>query len=389
MRVLFFNYEYPPLGGGAGNASFYLLREYAKIPNLKIDFITSSIDEHYYQEKVGENIFIHRLPIGKNKQNIHFQSQADLLRYTKAAYKFAKVLIKENKYDLTHSFFTVPCGYISLKLKQKFKLPYIVSLRGSDVPYYSERFTFIYKLLMPLIKRIWKNAEFVIANSEGLKKLALRSDPGREIGIIYNGIDIAEFRPQPELKDPKKFQIICVSRVTPRKGIRFLVQAFKNIAEKFPQAQLLVIGDGNEKQSLMDLARALELGEKAVFLGLVSHEKLSQYYAKASIFVLPSLNEGMSNTMLEAIASGLPIIATDTGGTKELVKEGMNGFIVPMQDNYAITQKIEKLIENPHMAEQFGIESRRRAEELSWKNVAKQYADLYQEVNNIEKMRRG
>ena len=97
MRILFFNYEYPPLGGGAGVATSYILKEFTKIPDLEVDLVTSSVSEHYQLEKIGENIKIHRLPIGKNKNNLHFQSQKDLLIYSWKAYFYARKLIKDRK----------------------------------------------------------------------------------------------------------------------------------------------------------------------------------------------------------------------------------------------------------------------------------------------------
>ncbi|KKP69849.1 MAG: Glycosyltransferase, partial [Candidatus Moranbacteria bacterium GW2011_GWE2_35_164] len=111
---LFFNYEYPPLGGGAANATFCILREFSKITDLEVDLITSSINEKYSVEKIGGNITIYKVPIGKNSNNLHFQSQKDLIVYAWRALILANKLIKKNKYDLTHSFFTVPCGAISL-----------------------------------------------------------------------------------------------------------------------------------------------------------------------------------------------------------------------------------------------------------------------------------
>ena len=126
MRVLFFNYEYPPLGGGAANATFYILQEYAKLPGLKVDLVTSSIDSEYHLERIGDNIVVHRLPIGKNKTNLHFQSQKELIVYSWKAYFFAWKLIRKNKYALTHSFFSVPCGFLSTVIKMQFGLPYII-----------------------------------------------------------------------------------------------------------------------------------------------------------------------------------------------------------------------------------------------------------------------
>jgi L-malate glycosyltransferase len=389
MRILFFNYEFPPLGGGAGNASYYLLKEYAKNPELKVDFVTSSIDEKQHLLKMGDNISIYRLPIGKNPENIHYQSKGELLRYVWKTYKFSKELMDDNKYDLTHSFFTVPCGILSWLLKRKYNLPYIISLRGSDVPGYSERFAALYKFITPVIKRIWKDAYFVIANSQGLAELALKSKTEKEIGVIPNGIDIHDFSPDYSKKDPNNFTIVCVSRITPRKGIRVLIQAFKIVAGRYENVRLLIVGDGNEKSSLEQLVMGLGLKDKVTFTGPIAHEKVLPYYQKANIFALPSLNEGMSNTMLEALACGLPIITTDTGGTKELVTDNKNGFIVKMKNSYDLAEKIEKFLLDKGLDEKMGKESRTRAEELSWENVAKGYEDLYKKTAGLRKIKEG
>ncbi len=386
MKILFFNYEFPPLGGGAGNASYYLLREYSKNPNLQVDFVTASIDDKYHILKMGENITIHRLPIGKNSSNIHFQTRSEIIKYTWKAFWFSRTLIKKEKYDLTHSFFSVPCGFISMLLKIEYKIPYLVSLRGSDVPGYSERFTALYKMITPLILRIWEKADFVIANSQGLRALALTSGPKKEIGVIYNGIDTEEFFPAPEKKNPEHFTIICVSRVTPRKGVRFLVQATKILTSRYHNVRLLVVGDGNERTSLEQLARGIEIQDKVDFVGAISHEDVAPYYHKANVFVLPSLNEGMSNTILEALASGLPIVATDTGGTKELVNDGVNGLIVKMRNPDDIAAKIEKIILDHDLELSMNLASRALAEKLSWSNVANAYTKTYTEISNLRKM---
>ncbi len=386
MRVLFFNYEYPPLGGGAGNASKYILEQYAKMPDVEVDFVTSSIDEKYSVETIGDNIKIHRLPIGKNANNLHYQTKGDLIRYTRAAWKFSLKLTKENRFDLTHSFFSVPCGTLSYGLKLRRKLPYIVSLRGADVPGYSERFKGLYAILTPIIKTIWKNAAFVISNSKGLKELALQSKPGKEIGVIPNGVNTDIFFPAEEEQIKEKFEIICVSRITPRKGIRFLIKALERFIINHPYVHLTIIGDGNERESLENLVRGLGLSHSVTFRGLIPHEQLPEEYRKADVFVLPSLNEGMSNTMLEAVASGLPIIATQTGGSDELVRNGVNGLIVKMQDSNDLTDKLSMLIEQEQLRKNMGRLSRELALTLSWESVAKQYVELYQEVINLKKM---
>lgn len=387
MKILFFNYEFPPLGGGAGNASYYILNEYANNPDLQVDFVTASIDEKYHLLKIGENISIHRLPIGKNAKNIHYQTKRELIVYTWKAFWFARKLAKKNKYDLTHSFFTVPCGFISMLLKLEFGLPYIVSLRGSDVPYYSERFSVLYKFITPLIRLIWNKSQYVIANSNGLKELAQRSRSNKDIGVIYNGIDIQEFYPRPELQDENELRAICGTRVTPRKGIRLLIQAVDVLRKRYPQVRIIIVGEGDEKKSLQDLVRSLNMENVVTFLGFVPREKAAEIYGQGDIYVSPSFNEGMANFMLECMALGMPIVATDVGGTKELLRENENGFIIKVGDYGDIVEKLKKFLLNRDLLEKMGTKSRQLAETMSWKNVAEKYAAMYEEICNLKKIR--
>jgi glycosyltransferase involved in cell wall biosynthesis len=127
--------------------------------------------------------------VGKNEATLHHQSQKELLTYSFKAYKKAEDLLQKNHYDVIHAFFGIPCGVLAWRLGKKYQVPYIISLRGADVPGYSERFSFIYAFLTPLIKKVWKEAYKVVSNSQGLKELALQSAPKQEISIIPNGVD--------------------------------------------------------------------------------------------------------------------------------------------------------------------------------------------------------
>jgi len=378
-RVLFFNYEYPPLGGGAGNATYYILREFSKISELKVDLVTSSTGG-YKEEKIGNNITIYYLPIGKNKLNLHFQSQKDLLIYTWKAFFFSKKLIKKNKYDLTHSFFTVPCGALSWFLCRWKKIPYIVSLRGSDVPGYSERFRIIYKIITPFVRSIWRNSKSVIANSSSFRDLALKIDPRIKIKVITNGVAVDEFNPkdfEEKKEESKEFKVLCGTRITSRKGFRFLVRAIKKLKDKKYKIILQIIGEGNEQKELESLVKKLGLENEVEFTGVLERAEIVRYFASARIFVSTSLNEGMSNAMLEALASGLPIVATDTGGTAEMVRDGLNGFVTKIKDADDTADKIESIILNEKIERRMAKESRILAESLSWKNVARSYWKEY------------
>lgn len=383
MRVLFFNYEYPPLGGGAGNATSWIMREFSKMPYVEVDLITSSIDNRYHLDTLGENIFIHRLPIGKDGRVLNYQSHKDLLVYSWKAYRFSLSLLKKKQYDLSHSFFSVPCGFLSYRLKKHFGLPYIVSLRGSDVPGYSERFLFLYKILTPLIVRIWKHAEAVVANSGVLKKLALQSNERQKVDIIYNGVNTERFFPLDDAsrKNREVFTWLCASRLSRRKGFRYAIDAFAKLYPRYPEMRLIIAGgEGEAEAELKEQARSLGLDQAVTFTGYIPNEQFYQYYQAADVFVFPSFNEGMSNNMLEAMACGLPVIMTPTGGAEELVHEGENGYIIRMADSEDIAEKVERLIVNRDLALRMGQSSRKAAEKMSWAHVAREYVEIYSRI---------
>lgn len=142
INILFLNYEYPPLGGGAGNATWYLLKEYEKMPDLQVTLVTSSTGS-FRMERPSDNVTIYYLDIGK-RGSLHYQSSKDLLKYSWKAWLFCRRYLKGNHIDLIHAFFGIPCGLIALLLGK----PYIVSLRGSDVPFYNNRFHWLDKLIV-------------------------------------------------------------------------------------------------------------------------------------------------------------------------------------------------------------------------------------------------
>lgn len=367
MRILMLNYEFPPLGGGAGNATYYLLGEFAKMPELEIDLVTSSVKE-YKVEKLADNVSVHYLDINKDNQ-LHYQSARDLFYYTVKAYFYSRKLKKNNKYNICHAFFGIPCGLIAMFLR----IPYIVSLRGSDVPFYNKRFYWPDKLIFQHLSRlIWKRAAAVVANSEGLKQLALKTSPGLSIDVIYNGVDTEQFCPLEKKVPEDKIKLISTGRLIDRKGYRYLIEALKDNN----QVELTLIGDGNLAEELKKLA--IKNNVHVNFTGMVKHEDLPQHLQAADIFVLPSLNEGMSNSVLEAMACGLPVIVTDTGGSKELVRD--NGYIVKKTDSTALQRVINNLLNDEKALNDMAINSRVRAKKMDWSKVANCYYETYSKL---------
>lgn len=383
MKVLFLNYEYPPLGGGAANATAYLLAEFAKFPDMEVHLVTSAVGKHLEQTELGPGIFVYRLPIGKNPENLHKQSMGDMLAYSWRSFLFTCRLIRrqETPFDVTLAFFGVPCGFLALLFQVLFGLPYVVALRGSDVPGYNLKYTTLYVFLRPIIRFIWNQAARVVANSDGLRDLARETSMKQVFDIIPNGVDTERFFPAAE-KRPRDEYIITpgASRITERKGLKYLVEAVAILLPRYPQLRLKILGDGNGRAELEKLVRAKALETVVTFIGRVPREATREYYQESSIFVLPSLNEGMSNALLEALASGLPVVTTDTGGTKELVREGGNGIIIPFRSSEKIAEAIEFFLLHPEQQAVFGQESRQRAVAQGWNRVAGQFRDMLLEA---------
>jgi len=373
MKLLMLNYEFPPLGGGAGNATYYLLKGFAQRTDLSITLITSSSGQ-YRQENFSDNIKIHYLNINK-QGNPHYQSLKDLIKFSLIARKFTKTLIEKEKFDLVHAFFGLPCGYLAEKLH----LPYLVSLRGSDVPGYSRRFYWLEILFFRRWNvRIWRKAKKVVANSENLKQLAQITAPNQSIDVIPNGIDTNEFFPV-AAKD-SIFTVLSTSRLIERKGIICLLRGFIDFHQTSPKSRLLIVGDGPLKDQLASMIKNNNLQNSVQLLGNITHDKIQQYYQQADVFVLPSLNEGMSNSLLEAMASGLAIIATDTGGVRELLEQ--DALLIEKNSSSSVANAIAKLYSQPELLTKKKINSRRRAENYSWSKVAEKYYDLYCSIYN-------
>jgi glycosyltransferase involved in cell wall biosynthesis len=370
MKVLILNYEYPPLGGGAANATAYILNEYANYTDSEFHLITSSTNG-FKTERHSKNIVIHYLNIGKSA-NLHYQSWGELIKYSVKAYRYAQKLKKSFDYELVHAFFGIPCGFLAMFLGK----PFIVSLRGSDVPFYNKRFLWADKLVFQwLSKIIWKKAAAVVANSSGLQNLALQTSPATKISVIHNGVNTQEFYSINKPFDNRLIHLISTGRLIERKGFPFLIEALHELHG----FQLTLLGDGNQRHELEQLAHFYNI--EVTFAGTLSHEKIAEYLQKADIFVLPSLNEGMSNSILEAMACGLPIIATDTGGSMELLQG--NGVIIEKQSSKAIKEALINYQQNPLQIKIQGQKSREIALKMDWKNIAESYYKLYINILQI------
>jgi len=373
MRVLLLTPEYPPIGGGASNACFYLVRELRGL-GVRVDVLTSSMGRELQRESEPGGELI-RLPV--NKKALQYWTYAETMRYFWGAHRF--VSSSRQEYDIHHAFFTVPSGLLAFFRRKR--TPYITSIRGSDVPGFNQRFTAAHTILRPLTRMIWRNAAAVVSNSQGLRDLAWETMPSLVIEVILNGVDTEEFYPATgnPPSSTARLPLLAVNRLIPRKGMDLLIRALGAVRKELGDTfELTIVGEGSLVQELQTLATGHGIGDAVTFAGAIPHEDLPGVYRDADLFVLPSLAEGMSNALLEAMASGLPVIVTDTGGSAELVQN--NGIVVPPGNVEALAEALKRLVSNPELRRIMGQRSRQQAEKFSWRSVATQYLGLYEEL---------
>lgn len=378
MRILLLNYEFPPLGGGAGNATYELVKALGAVPSVEVVVVTSSTGAYEVKRHtLTPNSTIHYLPIGKEGGNIHYQTDAELLRYNLRCHRFLGKLLRTESFDLCHAIMTLPAGLNAWIVRKK--VPYIVSLQGSDVPGYSQRFHLAYKVLTPIICRIWRDSVGVVSNSMALRDLALEAAPEQPIEVIPNGIDRGLFSPAFDGEmEPETLRIVCVGRLIERKGVWELLEAMPQVLEAIPRAHLDLVGTGILERPLREKIQEAGLTEHVTLHGSVPHDKLPGLLRRASLFALPSHAEGMSNALLEGISCGLPVVVTDTGGTSELL-DG-NGVIVPMRDPGALARAIVYVLGDPTRRAVMRQASLRVADRYSWETMGRQYLDYYHAV---------
>jgi glycosyltransferase involved in cell wall biosynthesis len=192
---------------------------------------------------------------------------------------------------------------------------------------------------------------------------------------IPNGVDADIFCPGPA-PDHVRPRIICVGRLIPSKGVPLLVRALRQLVDTGIDAQLDLVGDGPERQGLQHLAAELGLSGRITFHGSVYG--VAALLQRASVFVLPSFIEGMSNAVIEAMACGLPVITTRVGASPDLIDDGVSGLLMEAGDEHALLAALRKVLEDRNCARRLGAAARQVVEaRLSIDKITDRYSDLY------------
>jgi glycosyltransferase involved in cell wall biosynthesis len=380
MKILMLNYEFPPIGGGGGQAHLALLHQYANRPGLSVDVLTCAPEPGVRVEEFAANISIRK--VGIHKQDLHLWRRGEILEWLHKAKPHYRRLLREQRHDLVHAFFGFPTGWLCYRTARR--LPYIISLRGSDVPGANARLKLDYRILGPLVfKPIWKKAAALVACSEGLKARALRFLPSAQIDVIPNGVDLERFHPagagsRTERPESPVLRLVTVGRLSVTKRMPLLIDAIELLSRRGGNVHLTVIGGGALEGELRQQLAEKNLRGIVTLAGRHDAGRMPEIYRGHDAYVSASMQEGMSNAMLEAMASGLPIVTTRCEGVAELI--GDNGIVVDEPQPAALAAALEKLAGQPALVKTMSAAARQRAERFSWAAAAEAYLRVYDRV---------
>lgn len=391
MKILIISHEYPPIGGGGANACMNLAREYGALGHQVV--VLSAWYEGLADRETAGNVQLVR--VHARREHLEHCGFVEMLDFLWKAMPAAESLQKRYDFDICQAFFAIPSGPLAYVLKKKYGLPYVIRFGGGDIPGFQERFAKVYKIIGPFEKQIWKKADALVANSEGLRKLALAFYDRKEILVIPNGVDLNAFSGAGDMQEEQSAEIgracrggtdgrqdelrlLFVSRLIERKGLQFLLPQLREIqrqcAARKKNVSLAVVGDGPYREELERIVRDNKIEDIVTFYGQKSKAELPMYYREADIFVFPSKKEGMPNVVLEAMSYGLPIVMTPCEGSAELIHD--NGYVAPVEE---FEKYIVKLVCDDNAREHMGKRSREVVERsFQWNHMAKQYIRIFE-----------
>jgi len=293
------------------------------------------------------------------------------------------------KSDVIYCWFIFPTGVIAIILGKLFRKAVLLNASGCDVAYvpsinYGDPAIPYFR---PFISWTLRNATRVIALSQHIARWA-EVWGGRNIGVIYEGIDVEKFKPDPKLKDtganPCLLSVSAlVQSEVERKDLKTLLEAVSKTVKVFPDLELIIVGKkGDAYLPLERMTEELGIKRNVIFEGFISLPQLINLYRKCDIIIHPSLYESFPTICAEAMACEKPVITTNVASMPEIVKDGETGLVVKPGDSGALAEAIKKLLSDTALCARFGKAGRRRVVELFSKQVrAKKIQEVLVEMH--------
>lgn len=307
----------------------------------------------------------------KGISTLVFGSKPNRMRFS----RFMKIrkAIRDRKPDIINTHSEVITGYLVFaSIGSTAKI--VQTIHNTIIEYNYLQRIFIKHMINKFIAISVKTQEVISFELNILKK---------DVPIIYNGICLERFQKQIRNIRPEVKKIICIGRLVPQKDHKTLLDAYKLLIKRLNSESLnipilYIVGDGNLKNNLLSQTKALGITEFVKFLGV--RNDIPELLYESDILVMASRWEGLSIALLEASATGIPVVATDVGSNKEIVEDGVSGFLVPSEDPSKFADAVYSVIISKELRENFSHRAIQIANSFTIEETVKKYTKLYQEI---------
>jgi len=375
MHILTLIYEFPPIGGGGGRAAYDICKGLGARGH-QVTVLTAHMQGLPFEEyKDG----IHLMRISSLRRETFIASFMTMLAYVLAGFWAGFRFIRLNRPDIIHTHFAVPSGALAWALSIFTGIPYILTAHLGDVPGgVPEKTGKWFRWVEPFTHPIWKRAKKVIAVSDYTRQLALKHY-AVNIQVIHNGADVKHLSPS-AIKVNTPPRLVFAGRFVPQKNPFAIVQILSDLKDLDWHCSLL--GDG---PLLEDVKREIEktgLSERFDLSGWVTPDVVLDRFSKSDILLMPSLSEGLPVVGVQALATGLAIVASNIGGFFDLVDNARNGYLIDAQDIPAFSSTLRGMISDPKVLLQFREASVEKSHEFDIQKIVDQYQSILHEVVN-------
>lgn len=395
-RILIFSLTYHPFVGGA-EVALKEITDRLDPREYRFDMITLRFDDRLPQtERVG-NIKLYRIGPTVDNPRVSDRDLPVRIRMAKALFPFTACLAalrlhRRHPYDLVWTMGANQAGFAALFFKWLHpRIPSVLELQdGNSLERVRARRP-ILRALWPLYRRIYLKADHIVVISSFIEKLAREVGYQKNISVIPNAVDIARFSAPVSGerlwevknqfgKEHGETYLVTVSRLVEKNAIDDIIKALPHLK---PSVKLLVIGEGELRESLEHLARKLNVYDRVTFLGAIDNADVPAYLKACDIFIRPSLVEGFGNSFVEAFAAGIPVIATPVGGITDFLFDPWRdpeipstGIFCSPRDPQSIADAVMKYLNDPALTATIVKNAKKLAEEkYDWNMIAKRMRD--------------
>ena len=300
--------------------------------------------------------------------------------------------VNEEKVDLINVHWIIPNGLMALIVSKVTRVPFVVTLPGTDT-YLAYR----YKLFGWFARLIAQHSSGIISNSSWhLTRILQLGVTGKKTAVISYPTDVSAYRPLTSGVDSLRryygftkdnLIVLAVGRLVYKKGFDYLIRAMQYIRKKYPHVRLVIGGEGDLRKIWENLAERLDVADVVLFIGTIKRDEIISYYNLADIMVAPSIVDKYGNvdggpvTAFESMACGKPQIVTNVLGVADVMKDGVNGFIVRQKDTRALANALERLITSTDLRKKMGEANKRLVQTyLSTKSIGEQYTAFFKQA---------